>query len=952
MKNCWNIPLFTILAFLSVMCDNEEPLYEESLLLKIPDKENINFDENGGEQDIEITSNGIWKAVVADGGKEWCKAVRSNGKLTVSVGKSDEKNVRNTSIDIILGNLKETINVYQLGWGKAILLSRTSADVPTVGGQAEVTVTTNIDYEIRIEDEEWIEYVPSTRSADEHPLEDNVEKFVIGANSSSEERRANIIFKDKEENGEIEPVEFRIIQSGLGNYEPGNLGDIGSDIKVDMTGAEDVAGSDNGKKAQLAIDGDPSTWWHSSNGGFDSDNPMELTISFPEPVEMDYFIYVPRNDNNVNGVWGEVEVYIETSANLQRTRAFSVEPVVEWDFKKQKNMARVDFPASQIDVTKVKFKIKSGANSNAAGKNLASCAEIEFYKENPEKFDYTALFEDKLCAKLKPGITLEEILNCQNAFYKNIAYYMWNNIYPSEFRIAEFKAGQNPKKDAQRNKTNQYGILDNPTGIAVTEGDELVVFADLNNASNVSLLIQNLNKPNGDGYGQGEKLILADGINRTVAKNDGLVYVIYNEEDNVFQPALPSIRLHFASGTVNGYYDSQNESLKGRWKELLGKATYSYFDVVGKYAHLVFPTSRFRNHTTDLKALIDAYDELVYNEQLLMGLVKYEKMFGNRMDFTVIYTSYMYSTTNHTGYNDNTLADLCDESKLTTSACWGPAHEVGHSNQTTGLKWAGMTEVTNNIKAEYIQTVVFKQPSRLQTETNGQGANRYEQAWNKILVGKLAHNWDSGSQFLKLVPFWQLQLYFGNVKGMSPEQGHQTDKGGFYPEVYEFLRENESSSNQGQQQLDFTVIASEMAGYDLTDFFEKWGFFREVNRDEVDYGKAHFEITQEMAASAKNEVKGKRLPDISGIALEYITDNNWEIFKKQSEVVEGTAAKSGNRISMKNWQNVVAYEVRENNEKGNLVYVSDRESFSVDNWEPNYKIYAVQYNNVRIEADL
>ena len=107
-----------------------------------------------------------------------------------------------------------------------------------------------------------------------------------------------------------------------------------------------------------------------------------------------------------------------------------------------------------------------------------------------------------------------------------------------------------------------------------------------------------------------------------------------------------------------------------------------------------------------------------------------------------------------------------------------------------------------------------------------------------------------------------------------------------------------------------------------------------------------------MAASAKNEVKGKRLPDISGIALEYITDNNWEIFKKQSEVVEGTAAKSGNRISMKNWQNVVAYEVRENNEKGNLVYVSDRESFSVDNWEPNYKIYAVQYNNVRIEADL
>lgn len=160
------------------------------------------------------------------------------------------------------------------------------------------------------------------------------------------------------------------------------------------------------------------------------------------------------------------------------------------------------------------------------------------------------------------------------------------------------------------------------------------------------------------------------------------------------------------------------------------------------------------------------------------------------------------------------------------------------------------------------------------------------------------------------------------------------------------------AATKGNSNWDFTVIASEMAGYDLTDFFEKWGFFREVNRDEVDYGKAHFEITQEMAASARNEVKGKRLPDISGIALEYITDNNWEIFKEQSEVVEGTAAKSGNRISMKNWQNVVAYEVREimRKETWSMYPTENLSAWITGN--RIIKIYAVQYNNVRIKADL
>ena len=76
--------------------------------------------------------------------------------------------------------------------------------------------------------------------------------------------------------------------------------------------------------------------------------------------------------------------------------------------------------------------------------DFASCAEMEFYKKNPDPFDYSVLFTDASCSELKPGVTEEDIQNCNYSFFKNIAYYMYRQKYPREFRIAEFKAYPHP----------------------------------------------------------------------------------------------------------------------------------------------------------------------------------------------------------------------------------------------------------------------------------------------------------------------------------------------------------------------------------------------------------------------------------------------------------------------------------------------------------------------------
>ena len=73
----------------------------------------------------------------------------------------------------------------------------------------------------------------------------------------------------------------------------------------------------------------------------------------------------------------------------------------------------------------------------------------------------------------------------------------------------------------------------------------------------------------------------------------------------------------------------------------------------------------------------------------------------------------MYATDYHTAYIESSLNYLADETQMAAN-CWGPAHELGHIHQTRpGLKWHGMTEVTNNITAIYVQTKVYNEPSRL-----------------------------------------------------------------------------------------------------------------------------------------------------------------------------------------------------------------------------------------------
>lgn len=930
-----NIRIIYILLFviLAACSDNNE----DSIPVLSVDVETVDFAQEGGTKAIKITTNvGEWDANVTEG-DNWCLISKSSNTLTIRTVENEGREVREAKVLVSGGGISKIIQVRQLGAELALLISKQLFTVDAIGGNIAFDITTNVD-EFEIETSSWINQVVVTRSVE---MVTSSHNFKVAGTTDDAERSGEIIVKEK--GGTLE-AKVVVTQKGLNNYESSGIDGLVDDIKVAVESAS-ASSFETGAGIELSFDGDMTTLYHSNwtNSG-EGYFPITLTYNFPEGTDMDYFVYYPRQ-SGANGNFKEVEIRVQSNANVRAVDEWTT--VMTKDFGGSGSATRVEFPTSQIGVKSVQFIVKSGAGD---GQGFAACAEMEFYKKNPDAFDYSVLFTDQTCSELKPGVTDEDIENCSYSFYKNIAYYMKAGKYPDEFRIQTYKAYPHPDEQALINKTSTYSLLDNPTGMSIGTGDKLVVFVGETYGQNLSLRVQNLDQAGKDGFG-GSSYPLAEGVNKLSISEKGLIYIMYHTND--YQSALP-VKIHIATGKVNGYFDSQKHEASD-WNRLINNAVDAHFDVVGKYAHLTFPTSRFRTTTPDGKALIDTYDKLVNAEMELLGLYKYDKVFKNRMYFNVMYNdSYMYATNYHTGYQEGTLGELCDVNLLNTTACWGPAHEVGHSNQTRpGMRWLGTTEVTNNIMSEYVQTTIFGQNSRIQTEDMGEiFRNRYSKAWSTIISTGTSHA-ESDDVFCKLVPFWQLELYLGKVLGKTPLQ--QTDKGGFYPDVYEHVRTHDDLPTAGDQQTEFVYICSLYSGYNLLDFFTKWGFLTPTKTVIDDYGEGTLEVTQDRINEITKRVEALGYPK-PDVALEYISDNTWEWYKNKPSVVAGSnATRSGKVITISNWQYVVAYEVKD--ASGNLVFISSGETtpsttdkFTLpSDWVDGYKLYAVSVMGERTE---
>ncbi len=606
---------------------------------------------------------------------------------------------------------------------------------------------------------------------------------------------------------------------------------------------------------------------------------------------------------------------------------------------------------------------------------LFLCLLCNIARAQNTTYDVTQIFTDKACGELRSDITEDDIAKCTDNYYRNLAELMYKGEYEREFRVDTYKAYPHPKLMAEQNGTMRYSLLDNPTGIVVDSGERLVVFVGDMHGKTLKLKVRDIGiAPAGEI--SGEEYTLKEGVNRIAITEGGLVYVLYHTSTLNDSTALP-VKIHFAHAKVNGYFDSEKHA--GRWTELLSKAQYKYYDVLGKYAHITAETDLFRKHTGDRgEELISIYDRLVESEQEMLGLKKYDRMMTNRLYMQETWGfGALYATQYMTGYPAASMGSMLEpDGILGDRALWGPAHEVGHVNQTSpGLKWVGLTEVTNNIMSQYVTKTIFGGHSRLQyTQLLPVYQNYFSKGWTEIIAKKASfcdfkgYN-DDNDVMVRLVPFWQLQLYYGEVLGRTPDR--QEDFGGFYPDVYEYARNKDYTGySQGQVMLNFVYNACIAAQANLYSFFEKWGFARVVDTLVGDYTSAQVTVTESMLESLRKRINNLGYPEPE-VALEYITDNTVDLYRSLRDIVkgepaeirrtayyDGKATQENDEIRVRGWKNVVAFEVYD--AKDSLICANSGEAMPSDDkmfqlfsyWKKGYRLFAVSARGDRVEVEV
>jgi hypothetical protein len=482
-----------------------------------------------------------------------------------------------------------------------------------------------------------------------------------------------------------------------------------------------------------------------------------------------------------------------------------------------------------------------------------------------------SLFQNNLATALKGNVKQKDIEKMATPQLKEVALSMLEKKYNPQYRIAEYQAYLAPTTLGKELMIGDgYSKYENMTGIYLPVGKHVILVENMAEGKEIKLLVPNWNRhapegidPTKDPAGWGivkQQFKLQNGVNIIEVKGfDGLAYVdYYSDAPEKENP----VKIHFAGAKVNGYFDiSKNNDTD--WNNLIDNAVYPVMDARGAHIQIVYPTADCKKYAYSRGVeLISNYDSLVYRQHRILGLIKYNKVPKNHILARVNYNYYMFRDGDGVAYMGTTPGNamplVVDPARVIKGdPCWGFSHEVGHVHQVRPFfNWGGLGEVSNNIFSLY-GTTSFGNKSRLSEQKN------YQKAKDSIIARKICYLQDK-DVFNRLVPFWQLQLYFSGV-------GNYKD---FYPDLFESFRQQgvaisaqgakggwgNRGRNPAESQLNYVKTACEVSKTDLTEFFDQYGFFYVGKFDYDDYGKYKYNMTEEMVNTCKAAIKAMNLP--------------------------------------------------------------------------------------------
>ena len=793
--------------------------------------------------------------------------------------------------------------------------------------------------------------------------------ITLQANGDAQKRTAIVTASSAVKNYEIQ-----ITQRGHG----GKPSDVAVEGDIQFKPTSGVANQQQGSQ------GIEKTWDDDLTGANDNHYhspwgdgtkfPVELEYFFDGKQNLDYIIYYSRSGN---GNFGELDLYV-ADKNDTDYRLYG-----SYDFMMQNAPSRIDFKETLQGIKKVKFAVKTGAGG------FASCSEMQFFCKNTEKeldVQLLTVFTDLSCTVLKEGVSDADI-NELPPYFAKLAVTIRDNAYSDyekEFRIQEYKPYSNTVEWAEKLMTKKYTTLDNPTGITVKEGDEILLLVGDTHGNSIS--VQNVGEEmtyemidtDGDHIAEtrrdypqtaasGDSYFLESGVNKITIKKTGMLFLIY-QTDLTSSNAKP-IKVHIPvdCGEVAGYWDLEKHKTNEKYEEYINKSNYKYFCVRGKRMMFYFHRNEMKKAVPkDINSAIALWDDMVGYQHELMGLEGiYPEQMNNHVFAISPEGSYMWQADYRVGfvytYLDNIL--LKDKVMATKDNAWGPAHEIGHIHQKT-INWPSCTESSNNLFSNYTLYKLGKYCSRgwtLDYLAKCRFVNK--DAWYNM--GDATHQSESTEIHMRM--HWQLWNYYHRC-------GHMKN---FWPEMFKYLRQEGNrivESNPGEGQMKFVKAACKVANQDLTDFFEMWGFFEPVNKVAYSqYGNWTYNVTQTMidetkaymAQFPKNKaafyyLEDRKYGDV-GLGVDNIYDTRdddpgnvgyYTQFEGEGQKITKTIShtRNGQAIKITDGDEAVAFELYKD---GKLVYFSTKFEFTVPSEiavDDNVIVKAVQANGERFDV--
>ena len=1002
----------TIAGLVSCVKEKGDTLPPGTFIIDTDQYSVITLDKEAQVAVIPVTTNISEDLWTFESTASWCEIGQSLGSekgIMIAVGDNTDKEAqRRAQVSVKAGDNEYKMSVVQFGYGPAIIVK--DATIGPEGGLVYLDVVSNVTLDESLiknpaynseDGANWIRFygMETTKAFVTTRF-----GFQVDVNEMPGERKATVTLKAVDSADSSADTKCTSTQNSISVTSTEVF--TANKVTVLSVRSNQTTDSQWGDGLEALVDGSYASFYHSatSKEGEGTTFPMVWEFELFGDQRVEYISIMHRaDDNGVQGAHGRGQIgkfnlYYKIDPNDEYTF------IKEYDFGGKGGYQTANLPTPLEGVTWFKIEIlEDGTDPNTRkpddqyydGKYIC-CAEVEFFNSNRAEVNewINRIFTDLSCSQLREGVTKRQIIemNAVAPFLAvNVAMPLFEGTYGEnemDFRIHSYE----PYSDSRVNRNlvmQFYSSMNNPTGIEVKAGQDILVCVDKIPANqNVSIAVYGEESEFGPNYGGGgeseninQNTALTEGVNNVRITADGMLYVMNTVPVDNTAPLskFENVKVHILKGcgTLQGYFDPARHSDE-KYAELLSKCSYKYFMVKGQKCLFLFHTSQLlSDFPRSIRGGIEIWDNLVTWELELMGLDKCE-WFNNHM-MAVTNTNpeiYMNAMNRRVQFNAKTINWICSPEKLFKagenedpgiSNIWGPAHEMGHINQMA-INWRSTTESSNNLFSNYANFKIggdsyynthWSRGKKI-SDLAAYYANRT--AWADM-EGDAYQGEDSA---IHMRMNWQLWNYYQNC-------GY---KGDFFPALFAYLRDGNQLPNQsaldyyglvenaGQCQLQYYEACCIVAGQDLTEFFETWGFFRTVDRTLNQYGEAKYTVTDAMINKAKAHIRDLKLPKAAPI--QYLEDRtkhngetysemgNWTQFRDKVTITKSPKATvNGNKVTLSDCDEAVAVEVRKgSDESGELLYFANLFTFNSPVSLANTSLWAVQYDGKRVKVNV